>query len=218
MKSLFINYPVHHYFLEMKPITIIFTVFAVTIVAYFIWTISNFSFDIGRKVAVVTNHNIVLEKIEQLGKLELVKYKFKDIVEHKIEYDYYPDSKVVLIVSGEAVGCIDLKKIKLSDINQKNKDSLYIRLPEPELCYNKIDQSASRIYDTKHGINDAADLMGGAYKAAEKQIERTALESNILEQTKKNGEQLLKPLLENISGKKVFFTYSPTGDAKLKKK
>ena len=52
----------------------------------------------------ITNH-IIIEKIELLGKLELCKFYIKDIVEHKeIKPWYDKDSKVVLIIAGEAVG------------------------------------------------------------------------------------------------------------------
>jgi len=158
---------------------------------------------------IISNHNIVLEKIEALGKLELVKYKFRDVLEHKMEYDYWFDSKAILIISGEAVGCIDLTKIKDEDIID-SKDTLYIKLPEPELCYAKINHKDTRIYDTDSYSMDNSKLIGQAFQAAEKQITRTALESNILEQTRENGERLLKTLFEDMTSKKVVFTQKPT--------
>lgn len=64
------------------------------------------------EVKSTTVHNVILEKVESLGKLELVRYKFKDIVEHEMISQWLPDPKALLIVSGEAVGCIDLGKVK----------------------------------------------------------------------------------------------------------
>jgi hypothetical protein len=201
----------------MRAINIGIIAFFVIAASFLVWQLSTMGiFNMGKPVAVISNHNIVLEKMEELGKLELVKYKFKDVLEHTIEYDWYPDSKAVLIISGEAVGCIDLKKIKQEDIDQSYKDSIYIRLPEPELCYYKINHNESRIYDSKHGLNDAAKLVGEAYKEAEKKMKVVALETGILEQTKKNAEIMLKPLFESISKKKVFFTASPKKGEKTK--
>lgn len=160
---------------------------------------------------IVSNHDIVLEQIESLGKLELVKYKFRDVLEHKMEYDYWFDSKAILIISGEAVGCIDLQKIKSEDIFDTT-DTLYIRLPEPELCYAKINHKDTRIYNTQSYSMDESRLIGEAFKAAEKQIERTAKESNILEQTRENGEILLRTMFEDISNKKVVFMQKPSTD------
>lgn len=201
----------------MRAINIGIIVFFVIAASFLVWQLSTMGiFNMGKPVAVISNHNIVLEKMEELGKLELVKYKFKDVLEHTIEYDWYPDSKAVLIISGEAVGCIDLKKIKKEDIDQTRKDSIYIRLPEPELCYYKINHDQSRVYDSKHGFNDAAKLMGEAYKEAEKKMKTVALETGILEQTKKNAEVMLKPLFEGISKKKVFFSAAPKTGEKTK--
>src|SRR6478735_7591896 len=69
----------------------------------------------------ITNH-IIVEKIELLGKLELCKFYMKDIVEHKVIKPWYDwDSKVVLIISGEAIGCIDLRKIDSSSVKITEK-------------------------------------------------------------------------------------------------
>ncbi len=169
-------------------------------------------------VEIVNTHNVVLEQIEKMGKLELVKYKFKDILEHSVKYKWVPSSTVALIISGEAVGCIDLQKVKKTDVVEK-KDTVYVRLPDPELCYSKINHKESKVYDTKYTYFDDANLIDGAFKEAEKEIERIALQSNILEQTKENAEKILKPLLENISKKKIIFTYNPKNtNQKIEKK
>jgi len=46
-----------------------------------------------------------------------------------------------------------------------------------------------------------------AFRLAEKQIQQSALTSGILEQTKRNADQMLRPVLEKVSGKKVILTY-----------
>ena len=130
-------------------------------------------------------------------------------MEHTKEYkNWIRNSKAVLIVSGEAVGCIDLKKVKKEDIDDKRKDSIVIQMPQPELCYYKINQSESRVYDSAYGFTDGATIIAEAYKAAEDQLKKVALESGILEQTRKNAEIMLKPLLEGLTKKKIIFSYS----------
>jgi hypothetical protein len=44
------------------------------------------------------SHNVLLQRITAMGKLELVKYNFRDVVESKVKNDLLPDSKVLLIV------------------------------------------------------------------------------------------------------------------------
>ncbi len=160
----------------------------------------------------VVTHNIVLEEIESLGKMELVRYNFKEITELNEKNKPYlgffdiPDSKVVVISHGEAVGCIDLSKIKKRDIIEKG-DTVMVRLPEPELCYYKLDMENTRIYSIEKQVyfKQESDLAQKALKLAEREMKEAALRSGILPQTRKNAETMLKPLLEKISGKTVLF-------------
>lgn len=197
----------------------VLTVLIVLVTVFLAWQAFRLGLFGSGEPTIISNHNVVLEKIEELGKLELVKYKFRDVLEYNIKYDWWPDSKTILIISGEAVGCIDLKKIQQKDIRD-TKDTVYVHLPTPELCYYKLNHNESKVYDTKSYSMDATKMVSGAYAEAEKQVKRTALQSNILEQTKMNGEKLLKPLLEQISNKKVVFTYQPEikAEDKIEKK
>ncbi len=150
--------------------------------------------------------SIVLTRITALGKLELVRYTFKDVVEHELARMIIPNASAVLIVEGEAVGCLDLSRVKPDDLQPKG-DSLLVRLPQPELCGWKINHDRSRVYDTKYGFLDESQLVSEAYRRAEGQIKQSALQSGILNQTRRNADQLLRPLLEQLSGKKVRLVY-----------
>jgi hypothetical protein len=156
---------------------------------------------------VEVSHNVLLQQITSMGKLELVKYNFRDVVESKIKKDLLPDAKVLLIVSGEATGCLDLTKIRVSDIAE-NGDTLIVHLPDPEICNYKIDHSKSKVYDTEYAFLDEAKLIDNAFQKAENQIAENAQSMGILEQTKKSAEQILKPFLENVSKKKVVLRYA----------
>lgn len=152
----------------------------------------------------VSVHRIVTQKAETLGKLELVKYYFKDIVEYKKTKRLMPDAKATLIVSGEAVACIDLTKIKDTDVEVKG-DSLWLNLPEPKLCYHKIDHEKSEVYKTEFTrITGENTIIAEAFKEAEKALEKAALESGILDEAKLRARQILVPVLENMTKKKVF--------------
>lgn len=158
------------------------------------------------KSETITTHNIIVEKISKMGKLELVRYNFKDIVEQKLVQDFLPDPKAILIIQGEAVGCIDLQKIQKSDIILKS-DTLIIKLPKPEVCYYKIDHSKSRVYDTEYAFMNEGLLLEEAYKKAEANVLKTALATGILEQTQRNAGLILKPMLENMTQKPVVLKF-----------
>lgn len=153
-----------------------------------------------------TTQQIVLKEITALGKLELVRYTFKDIVEHEQLNTFLPNANAVLIVEGEATGCIDLTKIALADITTRG-DSVTIRLPQPELCSWKINHDRSRVYDTRFSFLDDSQLVSDAYRQAERQIRQSALNGGILEQTRQNADRMLRPLLARLSGRRVGFVF-----------
>jgi len=175
-----------------------------------------YQFDNQNKPSSSITSTTVLQQIEPLGKLELVKYNFKEITELEELSEKYlkifqlgPDSKIALISQGEAVGCIDLTRLKNDDISVKS-DTLYVQLPEPEICYFKLDMDKTKIYSLQtNPLKDEKAFIQRAYKQAEEQIKASALESGILDQTKKNARLILKPMFEKISGKTVVFTQRP---------
>jgi hypothetical protein len=157
----------------------------------------------------IVNHNMVIEKIEAMGKLELVRFYIKDIVENTEELDWWPDPRVILMVSGEVVGCVDLTKIDSSKVDI-DMDKISIRLPSPEVCYHKINHQESKVYNLENKLlyYKDAQLIDKAYKQAENQLLNAASKMKILEQTKANAQIILKPLLEELSGgKKVVITF-----------
>ncbi|MCK5104932.1 MAG: DUF4230 domain-containing protein, partial [Cyclobacteriaceae bacterium] len=163
------------------------------------------------------------------GKLELVKYNFKEVFEYKRlsdgkiignsilnTHNYNPDLSVILIASGEAVGCIDLAKLEVSDIDLK-KDSVVIHLPSPELCYHKLDLENTKIYSfSKESwwsrlFSDEVEkneILQMAYQKAEARLREAAIESGIYQSTNENVVIMLKPLLEQLTGKNVIFSTS----------
>ena len=158
----------------------------------------------------VITHNAILQSITAMGKLELVKYQFKDVVEYQKEQTNYsalnkllPKAKAVLIVSGEAIGCIDLTKITIDDI-VTNNDTMIINLPAPELCLYKIDHQKSKVYDVRGGyFVEEGKMVSEAYAAAETQLQKMAMEMGILNQTNANAVKILTPILEKIATKKI---------------
>jgi hypothetical protein len=186
----------------------------------------------GKTKVEVVNTRLILEKVEELGKLELIKYNYHEIFDYqqlsggKIrgstalrQFDYSPDLKAVLITRGEAVGCIDLTRLKLNDIVYKN-DTLIVHLPEPEICYYKLDLENTRVYDFERSSwwsrifpdeEETKGVIERAYREAERQIRISALENGILDETKNNAEAMLRPLIERFAEKPVIFMYEPTG-------
>lgn len=150
------------------------------------------------------NEDVMIEKITNMGKLELVKYSMKDVIEKKVTRTLLPDKRILFVAVGEVVGCIDLTKVNKEDI-VSTADSVNVLLPNPEICYSKLDHQRSKVYELS-GVwspNDRQAMIEEIYKLAEQKILQNATEMNVLGKTKENATIIFKPILENISGKKV---------------
>ncbi|KAA5543949.1 DUF4230 domain-containing protein [Adhaeribacter rhizoryzae] len=176
----------------------------VLLAALFIWRSCKDTLLGKPEETVQVTHSTVLNKIEGLGKMELVRYNFKDVVEYKKELSrWLPNSRSVLIVAGEAVGCIDMSQISRQDIQFTNDSTITIKLPAPEICYFKVDHEKSKIFAMEYTYFQDATLVDEAYKYAEKNVRQSALNAGILEETARNADKILKPMLEGMTGKTV---------------
>ncbi|MFK7972421.1 MAG: DUF4230 domain-containing protein [Bacteroidia bacterium] len=155
----------------------------------------------------ITTHSIVVEKISALGKMELVQYNFQDIVTHEVLKDWWPfDPKVVLLVEGEAIGCVDFGKMD-STMVTRTRDTLFLRLPQPEICVAKIDHSKSRVYDTRYTAFEKAELVDEAYQKAEEAIFEAALRAEIIQKTEDQARQTLAPMLGQFTDREVVISF-----------
>jgi len=180
----------------------------------------------------IIESSVILDKIETLGKLELTKYNFKEVFEYKRlsdgkiignsilqTHDYDPDISVILVASGEAVGCLDLTKLNINDISIR-KDTVIIQLPAPELCYHKLNLEDTKIYSLSKESwwskifsddNEKEKILHVAYQQAEKKLKEAAIKSGIYQSTNENVITILKPILEQLTDKKLLFnTTIPT--------
>lgn len=161
----------------------------------------------------IFNNSVMLREVEELGRIELVRYNFKEITElTEVSKEYFnlfklgPDQKIALISTGEAAGCIDFSKMTHDDILISG-DTVYMRLPAPEICYYKLDLDKTRIYSLQTSpVKEDGPFIQKAYKLAEEEIRKAALASGILEQTRQNAEIILRPFLEEVSGRTVIFS------------
>ncbi len=134
--------------------------------------------------------------------MELVRFRFKDIVEYrKSTYRFLPDSKVALIVAGEAVGCLDMTKIRPQDVVFEGDSVVRVALPVPELCTWRVDHSQSKVYrHRKTRFFRMLSLSTKATATPSATCAARALQSGILPQTTQNAEKILRPMLETMTG------------------
>ena len=153
----------------------------------------------------------MVQRITSMGKLELVKYTMKDVVEQKEIHTILPDSRVLFLAVGEVTACIDLTKVKKSDVT-RHGDSVIVYLPEPEICNASLDHQKSKVYDITGSWfqENTKNMVESVYKLAGAKILDNAKQMNVLGMARQNAQLIFKPLLESISGKKVILKFKPT--------
>ncbi len=166
----------------------------------------------NKKEEIHITHDMVLIQVEKLGKLELVKYNIRDVMEYKKIRQWLPNSKTALLIVGEVIACVDLTMIEKEDIMVFG-DSVSLLLPVPEICHFRVDHSRSRIYDVQYGLWDTPKLVDEAYQEAERQIYRQAIDMGIAAESHDNAIKILTPVLHALGFKKVSISFkkSPYG-------
>lgn len=166
------------------------------------------SLSLKKQANEVISHSILLQNIEDIGRLEVVRYNIKDIIEYKKVREWLPNAKTLLMVSGEIIVCIDLTKIGADDI-QTYGDSISLTLPEPEICHTAIKHSNSKVYNLEFGLWESEEIMDQAYRYAERQLELEAQKLNIRDKSRENAANLLTPVLRSMGFKYITVTLKP---------
>jgi hypothetical protein len=181
--------------------------FALVIIGFLIFLFFYIKHEFNTTRTEVTE-DVMVSRIVSMGKLELVKYAMKDVVEKKELHLILPDSRVLFVAVGEVTACIDLTKVKKNDISQ-SKDSIIVTLPKPEICYVKLDHQKSKVYDVS-GVwfsDKTKTMVEDVYKLAEKKMLAGAAEMKILDKARENASLIFKPFLENVSAKKIVLNF-----------
>jgi hypothetical protein len=154
--------------------------------------------------------DVMVEKITSMGKLELVKYSMKDVLEKKQIHTILPDERVLFVAVGEVTACIDLSKVARKDIIQDAaQKTVTVILPQPEICYAKLDHQRSKVYDVSGVIlpSTTQTMVEDIYKLAEKRLLDNAQQMDITGKARQNAQVIFKPLLEGVSGKTVILKF-----------
>jgi len=105
--------------------------------------------------------------------------------------------------------CIDLTKVRKQDITRDSLNNVTVVLPQPEICYVKLDHQRSKVYDVSGVIlpSTTKAMVEDIYKLAEKRLLDNAREMNITGKARENAQVIFKPLLEGVSGKTVVLKF-----------
>ena len=194
--------------MNKKQIPLILLIILLGLIALIIYLLKS---ETKAEERTIVSNAIVVQQIEEMGKLEVVKYNIQDMMEYEKVRKWLPNSRATLKIVGEVIGCVDLTLINENDIVTKG-DSVSLMLPMPEICHYKIDHSRSRIYNVEYGLWETSELVEDAYKKAEEQIYQQAQSMGIEKESRENTIKVLTPILRGMGFTKIYIGFkSPDG-------
>jgi hypothetical protein len=157
----------------------------------------------GARTLINVDQPTVVRQIQQLQRLETVRYTMDKIISGEHENSYLPKflagDRLLLVVHGEVVAGINLANLKPSDVELKEQ-KVSIKLPEAELFTTRIDNERSKVYSRDTGLFSSPDpnLESEVRVEAERQLQQAALQDGILTAAGSNARTTMTSLLQGL--------------------
>lgn len=151
----------------------------------------------------------IVHEVRSLARLETIKFSLEKIITAETRqgvFEWLVGDRLLFVAHGEVIAGVDLGKLAPEHLRVVN-DVLYVTLPEPEIFVVAIDNQQSYVYDRDTGIfsQGEVDLETEARRAAELEIENSALEDGILLLAAQNAESFLDRLFRDLGYPEVIF-------------
>jgi len=163
----------------------------------------------GRSTRIASQPTVV-DRIQQLQRLETVVYTMDKIVSGEKDNPLLPDfltgDRLLMLVHGQVVAGIDFARLRGGDISIQGKD-VRVRLPQPQIFMTRVDESRTRVYSRQTGLLVRVDpnLESQVRQEAERQLLEAALQDGILNTAKQNARSTLTGMLTGLGFEKVEF-------------
>ncbi len=160
-----------------------------------------------------TSHALTIEKIQALGRLELLHYVVRDVATYRWTYSIpLTESRILLVIHGEAIICMDFSRIRVSH-KDPTTHSLTLQLPPPEVCQVKVDPEKTRIYDASFSIvewweDGEAHRVREALAQAQDSLQKTIQATFPRDLAYTQAKALLSRLLQEAGWQQVSFVTS----------
>ncbi len=151
----------------------------------------------------------IVHEVRSLARLETIKYSLEKIITAETRqgiFAWLVGDSLLFVAHGEVIAGVDLGKLSPEDLRLED-DVLFVTLPEAEIFVVAIDNQKSYVYDRDTGLftHGEVDLETAARRAAEMEIEQSALDDGILDLAARNAESFLGRLFVDLGYAKVVF-------------
>jgi len=151
----------------------------------------------------------IVHEVRSLARLETIKFSLEKIITAETRqgvFEWLVGDRLIFVAHGEVIAGIDLNKLDPEDLEVKG-GVLYVTLPEAEIFVTAIDNEQSYVYDRDTGLltHGEVNLETEARRAAEREIEKSALEDGILDLAEQNAISFLDRLFRDLGYPEVIF-------------
>jgi hypothetical protein len=164
----------------------------------------------GRTLSIDVSQPTVVNRIQQLQRLETVVYTMDKIVTGAKENPIFPDflagDRLLLLVHGEVVAGIDFSSLKPGDVKVAGRQ-IHLHLPATQVFSTRLDSAKTRVYSRQTGLLVPTDpnLESQVRQEAERQLTEAALADGILRTAQQNASQTITSLLQGLGFEKIDF-------------
>ena len=153
----------------------------------------------GRTLSIEVSQPTVVNRIQQLQRLETVVYTMDEVVSGAKENPIFPDflagDRLLLLVHGEVVAGIDFTSLKPGDVKVEGKQ-IHLHLPATQVFSTRLDSAKTRVYSRQTGLLVPTDpnLESQVRQEAERQLLEAALADGILRNAQQNASSTITSL------------------------
>ena len=156
----------------------------------------------------------VEDQILNLGKMELMHYRFKDVLFYQslkpyLDKDYnIPDTEPIAIVKGVAIVGIDFHEVDVDDFKFSNDSTLLLILPKPRLFDFSLENEVQLITDFDI---TSEEVTKAALKLADSE-DRSHIDPIQIDIKYEHVAKILDPVLENMTKERITIEFHESGD------
>jgi hypothetical protein len=165
---------------------------------------------LGRGTKIDVSQPTVVNKIQQLQRLETVVYTMDKVVSGEKENPVLPNflagDRLLMVVHGEVVAGVDFRGLTSGDVAVEER-KVVLRLPSAQVFSTRVDNERTKVYSRQTGLLVPVDpnLETQVRQEAERQMLQAALLDGILKTANANARSTLTSLLQGLGFERVEF-------------
>ncbi len=154
-------------------------------------------------MVIIPDPLVIAKEIQHLAKLETASLYLTRTL--RVEKDNNRlwgifGERLIFVANGEVTAGVDLSQLQENQIQVIDQTTIYIQLPEAEIFTVSLDNNNSYIASREKGILAVSDsqLETRTRRRAQQEIEKAALESNLLDTANQSAQDDIRSLLKKL--------------------